>query len=39
MNHHHLIEKPHPPYLCSCGALYDEVKERWIEPKTPREEA
>lgn len=33
MNHHHLIAKPHPPYLCECGARWDEVKEKWIEPK------
>jgi hypothetical protein len=39
MNHHHLIEKPHPPYLCECGARWSVEREKWIEPKAPREEA
>lgn len=32
--HRHLIARPHPPYLCECGATYEAEKDRWVEPRT-----
>lgn len=34
--HRHQVITHHRPYLCECGATYDDVKERWREPKEPK---